>query len=86
MAEHAGVTNDTGLPVFFCDPRSPWQRPTIENLKGLLRQCFPRSSDLTTFSDQEIRSAALELHRRTRRTLAWRTPEGVFTEGVAPTA
>jgi len=86
MAEHAGVTNDTGLPVFFCDPRSPRQRPTIENLNGLLRQYFPRSADLTTFSDQDIRSTALELNRRPRRTLAWRTPEEVFTEGVASTA
>ena len=86
MAEHAGVTDDTGLPVYFCDPRSPWQRPTIENLNGLLRQYFPRSANLTTFSDQAIRSAAAELNRRPRRTLAWRSPEEVFNEGVASTA
>ena len=86
MAEHAGVTKDTGLPIYFCDPRSPWQRPTIENLNGLLRQYFPRSNDLTTFSDREIHSVALELNRRPRRTLGWRTPEEVFTNGVASTA
>jgi len=86
MAEHVGVTNDTGLPVCFCDPRSRWQRPTIENLNGLLRQYFPRSADLTAFSDQEIRSGALELNRRPRRTLAWRTPEEVINEGVASIA
>jgi len=86
MADHSGVTDDTGLPVYFCDPRSPWQRPTIENLNGLLRQYLPRSADLTTFSDREIRSAALEINRRPRRSLAWRTPEEVFNEGVASTA
>lgn len=51
MADHVGVTQDTGLPVYYSDPKSPWQRPTIENLNGLLPQSFPRSADLTTFSD-----------------------------------
>ena len=86
MAEHVSLTEKTDLPVYFCDPRSPWQRPTIENLNGLLRQYFPRSANLTTFSSKEIRSAALELNRRPRRCLAWRTPEEVFNEGVASTA
>jgi len=86
MAEHAGVTKDTRLPIFFCDPRSPWQSPTIENVNGLLRQYFPRSNDLTTTSDREIRSVALELNRRPRRALGGRTPAEVFTNGVASTA
>ena len=57
-AENAGGANATGLPVFFCDPGSPWQLSTIENLDGPLRQYFPQSADLTTILDQDIRSLA----------------------------
>ena len=86
MADHVGVTEDTGLPVYFCDPRSAWQRPTTENLNGLLRQFFPRSAGLTTFTHREIRLAAVELYRRPRRTLACGTPEEILNEGFASTA
>jgi len=68
MADPVGITEDTGLSIYFCDPRSPWQPPTIENLNGLLRQCSTRSANLSTFSEQEIRSVALALNQHTRKT------------------
>ena len=86
MAEHLQFTADTGIPVYFCNPRSPWQRATVENTNGLLRQYFPRTSDLTTFSEEEVRRVEQELNDRPRRTLDWQTPAERFDQGVATTA
>lgn len=74
MAQHAQLSIDTGLPVYFADPHSPWQRGTNENTNGLLRQYFPKGTDLARWNDDEIDAVALTLNNRPRKTLGWRTP------------
>jgi IS30 family transposase len=74
MAEHAKLRIDTGLQVYFCDPQSPWQRGTNENTNGLLRQYFPRGTDLARHSAEDLAAVADALNRRPRKTLGWRTP------------
>ena len=74
MAQHAQLRIDTRLPVYFCDPHSPWQRGTNENTNGLLRQYFPKGTDLSRHSDDDIAAVAAALNSRPRKTLAWRTP------------
>ena len=80
MAQHAQLRIDSGLHVFFCDPRSPWQRGTNENTNGLLRQYFPKGTDLSRHSACDIAAVAATLNRRPRKTLGWRTPSEVFNE------
>jgi IS30 family transposase len=74
MAQHVQLRIDTGLDVYFCDPRSPWQRGTNENTNGLLRQYFPKGTDLARHSRGELDAVALALNTRPRKTLGWRTP------------
>ncbi len=74
MAQHARVRIDTGLEVYFCDPRSPWQRGTNENTNGLLRQYFPKGTDLGEHSTEDLVAVAHALNTRPRKTLGWRTP------------
>ena len=74
MALHAHVTRALGMPVFFCDPHSPWQRPTNENTNGLLRQYFPKGTDLTVHAPHQLAGVAAELNDRPRKTLGWHTP------------
>jgi len=62
------------MPVYFCDKASPWQRPSNENTNGLLRQYFPKGSDLRAHSADELAAVAAELNARPRQTLAWDTP------------
>ena len=74
MAQHAQLRIDTGLHVYFCDPQSPWQRGTSENTNGLLRQYFPRGTDLSRYSADDLDAVAATLNSRPRKTLGWRTP------------
>jgi IS30 family transposase len=80
MAQHARLKIDAGLKVYFCDPQSPWQRATNENTNGLLRQYFPKGTDLSVHSADEIASVATALNTRPRKTLEWRTPAEALDE------
>ena len=79
LAGHAQLKIDAGIAVYFCDPHSPWQRPSNENTNGLLRQYFPKGTDLTRWSAAEIQAVAVTLNGRPRKSLGWRTPAEVFT-------
>ncbi len=74
MAQHTQLRIDTGLPVYFCDPRSPWQRGTNENTNGLLRQYFPKGTDLSLHSADDLAAVASALNGRPCETLGWKTP------------
>jgi len=74
MARHLQFTTATDIPVFFCDPHSPWQRGSNENTNGLLRQYFPKSTNLTVHIADELTTVAAELTARPRKTLNWVTP------------
>ena len=74
MAQHSRLKIDAGIQVYFCDPRSPWQRGTNENTNGLLRQYFPKGTDLSIHSADEISAVAAALNARPRKTLGWKTP------------
>lgn len=80
MSQHAQLAIDTGLKVYFCDPRSPWQRGTNENTNGLLRQYFPKGTDLGVHRPSELQAVALALNTRPRKTLGWRTPAEAINE------
>ena len=80
MAQHARLKIDAGLQVYFCDPQSPWQRATNENTNGLLRQYFPKGTDLSGHSADEIAAVAAALNTRPRKTLKWKTPAEALDE------
>jgi IS30 family transposase len=86
MAQHAQVRIQTGLPVYFCDPHSPWQRGSNENTNGLLRQYFPKGTDLARHSAEDLAAVAATLNSRPRKTLGWRTPAEALTEYLAAAA
>jgi IS30 family transposase len=80
LSAHVQFKVETGVPVFFADPRSPWQRGTNENTNGLLRQYFPKGTDLARWTDEEIQAVANALNSRPRKTLGWQTPAEAFNE------
>jgi IS30 family transposase len=93
MAQHTQLRIDTGLEIYFCDPQSPWQRGSNENTNGLLRQYFPKGTDLSQHGADELSAVAHALNTRPRKTLGWRTPAEALDqlikqdmmEGVATT-
>ena len=82
MAEHTKFTVDTGVQVYFCDPRSPWQRGSNENTNGLLRQYLSRGADLRQLDQAALDAIAAELNGRPRQTLGFKTPSQALAEAL----
>ena len=80
LSDHARFTIESGVLVFFADPRSPWQRGTNENTNGLLREYFSKGTDLSRWSEEELQAVAHTLNTRSRKTLGWRTPVEAVNE------
>lgn len=86
LALHQQITAATGTPVFFCDPHSPWQRGSNENTNGLLRDYFPKGTDLSHITPQELQKVTDEINDRPRKTLSWARPAHLITAAATKTA
>ncbi|MBA3753030.1 MAG: IS30 family transposase [Nitrospira sp.] len=86
LAQHKRLTVATEVQVYFCDPQSPWQRGTNENINRLLRQYFPNGTDLSCYSQADLNTVALRLNQRPRKTLGFQTPAAILEAAVAHTA
>lgn len=86
MAQHAQLKIDAGIAVYFCDPHSPWQRPSNENTNGLLRQYFPKGTDLTRWTATDLGAVAAAINSRPRKVLGWRTPAEVYQQQLSSLA
>jgi len=86
MANWVQLQADADIDVFFCDPHSPWQRPSNEHMNGLLRQYFPKGTDLNNVSLEQVRFVAAEMNGRPRKVLGWRTPAEVYADVIATAA
>jgi IS30 family transposase len=82
MAAHARFSVKTGVPVYFCDPRSPWQRGSNENTNGLLRQYFPKRTEIAHYTQADLDDVAAELNDRPRQTLGWKSPSQALDEAL----
>jgi IS30 family transposase len=85
MADHSRFNLPTDVDVYFCDPQSPWQRGSNENTNGLLRQYFPKGTDLSVHSQTKLNAVARQLKERPRKTLGFETPAARFNACVAST-
>ncbi|GAI55796.1 unnamed protein product, partial [marine sediment metagenome] len=85
LADHKRFTLATDIQVYFCDPRSPWQRGSNENTNGLLRQYFPKGMDISGYSQAQLNAVARQLNERPRKTLNYETPAQRFYQSVAST-
>lgn len=83
LAKHAELTKEIGIPVYFCDPQCPWQRGTNENTNSLIRQYFPRKTDLSPHSQEQLNDVATQLNERPRKILKYKTPSHMIEKGVA---
>jgi len=80
LAQHARLRVESGLAIYFCEPRSPWQRGSNENTNGLLRPYFPKGTDITRYSENDLDAVALTLNSRPRKTLGWKTSAAALDE------
>lgn len=85
LADHKRFTVPTDVKVYFCDPQSPWQRGTNENTNRLLRQYFPKKTNLSRYSQQDLDAIALKMNQRPRKTLGFLTPAAILWQSVANT-
>ncbi len=83
LAKHADLTKEIGIPVYFCDPQCPWQRGTNENTNSLIRQYFPKKTDLSPHSQERLNAVASQLNERPRKTLKFKTPSHMIEKGVS---
>src|SRR5258708_10290571 len=83
MSRHVQLPNDTGLQIYFCDPGSPWQHGTNENTNGLLRQYFPKGTDIARYGADELGAVACALNHRPRKVFCWKTPAEVLGEHLS---